>query len=122
MIFTNEVPSTKMTWKYVYGEFLELLNEIQKRNWIGILDEACDVYTCSMCAIARYTRIPMPIFWMRSANTWKRRTSWWKTYLGLMGLEFKVEYLQEGSNYNNPEKRKRVVELAIEDQIKQVRG
>lgn len=117
MIFTNEVPSTNMDMRYVYGEFLELLIEIKKLNLVGIADEACDVYTCLMCAIARYTNIPMPIFWMRSANRWQQRLIFWKKYFKEIGLEFKNCYIQEGSNFKRPEKRRRVVDLAIEDQL-----
>lgn len=117
MIFTNEVPSTNMRWKYVWGEVEELIEEIKKLNWKGIRDEACDVYTCSMCAIARYTNIPMPIFWMRSAYEWDRRRAFWMDYFRLVGLEFHARYLRYGSNYNKPEKRRRVIELAIKEQI-----
>lgn len=107
-----------MDWKYVYGEFLELLEEIRKLNWIGIVDELCDVYTCLMCVLETYTGIPMPIFWMRSADRWTQRLEFWMKYFDLLGLEFKVEYMREGSNYMKAEKRRRVVELAVEDQLK----
>lgn len=118
MIFTNEVPSTNMDWRYVWGEFKELLTEIKKLNLKGIRDESCDVYTCIMCALETYTGIPMPIFWMRSANAWIERVKWWENYFEQIGLDFKVEYLRYGANYKKAEKRRVIVELAIKDQIK----
>jgi len=118
MIFTNEVPSTNMDWKYVLGEVKELVREIEKLNWRGIRDEACDVYTCAMCAIARYTDIPMPIFWMRSANKTGKRLRFWQMYFKEVGLVYHVRYLRYGSNYEKPEKRRKVIELAMEEQLK----
>jgi len=118
MIFTNDVPSTNMRWNYVWDEFLELLDEIKKGNWVGIRDELCDVYTCFMCAIARYTDIPMPIFWMRSAKMWNKRCAFWQLYFDEVGLKFDPKYLRLGSNYKKAEKRRVAMDLAIEDQIK----
>ena len=119
MIFTNEVPATGLDWRYVLGEIRELLVEVKKLNVRGILDELCDVYTCSMCAIETSTGIPMPIFWMKSANGWVDRMNFFREYLNRAGLEFKVEYLRYGANYKKAEKRRKVVELAIEDQLLQ---
>lgn len=117
MIFTNETPATKLTWTYVLGEVRELIDEIKNLNLIGIRNELCDVYTCAMCAIETSTGIPMPIFWMRSANGWYKRLEFFKLYFNKIGLEFKVEYVRYGSNYKNAEKRRKAIELAIEDQI-----
>lgn len=118
MIFTNEVPSTNMDWKYVWGEVQELIIEVKALNLIGIRNEMCDVYTCLMCAIARYTNIPMPISWMRSANNWVERLTFWNQYFKELGLEFNVKYVKNGSNYKKPEKRRKAVELALKEQVR----
>jgi hypothetical protein len=117
MIFTSEIPSKHMTWKYVWGEVEELIREIDQLNWRGIRDEACDVYTCAMCAIARYTDIPMPIFWMRTTNTWTKRRAVWMEYFRQVGLDFHPRYVRYGSNYKKYEKRRRAIELAIKEQL-----
>jgi hypothetical protein len=116
-MFTNDFPVANPTFKHVILEVKELLNEIAKFNLIGIRDEACDVYTVAMVAITTYTGIPMPLFWLRSANVWIQRNQWWKNYLNMIGLKFKSEYLNVGSNYHKKEKRRRVVNLAIKDQL-----
>lgn len=117
MIFTNETPATNLDWKYVWGEVLELWEEILKLNLLGIRNELCDVYTCAMCAIETTTGVPMPIFWMRSANGWEHRMEFFRMYLKELDLEFKVEYLRFGANYKKAHKRRKVVELAIKDQF-----
>ena len=117
MIFTNQTPATNLDWLYVWGEVKELWQEICRFNLKGIRNELCDVYTCAMCAIETSTGIPMPIFWMRSANAWEERMSFFKWYLEEVGLEFKVEYLRFGANYNKAHKRRKVFDLAVEDQI-----
>lgn len=118
MIFTNDTPATGLDWKYVLGEVSELIKEIKKLNLKGIRNELCDVYTCAMCAIETSTGIPMPIYWMRSANEWYKRLAFFTLYLNKIGLEFKVEYMRYGGNYKKVEKRMKVVELAIKDQLK----
>jgi len=117
MILTTSVPSTNLDWKYVWGEIQELIVEIKRLNPIGIIDELSDVYTCSMCAITTSTNIPVPIFWMRSAAKWEDRIRFFKCYLNTIGLEYKVEYLRYGANYKRAYKRRKVVDLAIEDQL-----
>ena len=118
MIFTNQVPATKLNWKYVLGEIQELKKEIINMNIKGIRNELCDVYTCSMCAIETSTGIPMPIFWMRSANVYNQRVKFFETYLNRIGLKFKIKYLRYGGNYKKAEKRRKVFELAVNDQLK----
>ncbi len=117
MIFTNQTPSTNLDWKYVLGEVQELIKEVIKINLPGIRNELCDVYTCIMCAIETSTGIPMPIFWMRSANEWNSRMEFFRRYLNEIGLEFKIEYLCYGANYNKAHKRRKVFELARDDQF-----
>ena len=116
MMFTDDFPTADPRWKHVKLEIVELWEEIKKLNWVGIRDEACDVYTISMVAIMTYTGIPMPLLWLRSAKVWIRRIEWWKTYLTLYDLKFKPEYLEGGGNYNKLEKRHAVLKLAIIDQ------
>jgi hypothetical protein len=116
MMFTNDFPTASPTWKHIKLEMMELWEEIKKFNLIGIRDEACDVYTVAMVVIMTYTGIPMPLFWLRSANIWIERNAWWKNYLGNLGLEFKPEYLTGGSNYCKLENRRLVAAAAIKDQ------
>jgi hypothetical protein len=118
MIFTTDVPATNLDWKYTFGEVKELWVEIKRCNLIGIINEMCDVYTCAMCAITTSTGIKMPIFWMRSANGWNERLDFFRWYLDEIGLEFKVEYLRFGANYKKAHKRRKVFELAVNDQIR----
>jgi len=117
MMLTTDTPTTDLTWKYVLGEIKELVEEIEQMNPEGIVNELCDVYTGAMCAITTSTGIPIPIFWMRSANEWFKRMEFFRIYLNRIGLEFKIEYLQYGANYEREWKRKKVVELAINDQL-----
>jgi len=117
ILWTNEFPTTKLTFKYTLGEVKELVEEIKARNMKGIISELCDVYTCSMCAIETHFRIPMPIIWHMAADKWNERVGFFQNYLAQVGLEFKIEYLRYGGNYLKKEKRRKVVELAIEDQI-----
>ena len=107
-----------MTWSYVLGEILELVEEVLALSPTGIRDELCDVYTCTMCAIERSTGVPMPILWTRTYYGWLKRVDFWKTYLASVGLEYKVEYLCNGSNYMKAYKRRMVVELAMKDQLR----
>ncbi|MFW9871480.1 MAG: MazG nucleotide pyrophosphohydrolase domain-containing protein [Candidatus Thorarchaeota archaeon] len=115
--WTNEFPTTKLSFGYTLGEVKELIEEIKKLNIKGIVSELCDVYTCSMCAIETYFGIPMPIIWNKSADKWNERVDFFTWYLSEVGLEFKIEYLRFGGNYKRKEKRRKVIELAIEDQI-----
>jgi len=118
VVYTNEFPITKLTFKYTLGEVVELFDEVKKFNIKGIVSELCDVYTCLMCAIDTHFKIPMPIIWHKSADEWIKRIDFFKSYLNQIDLEFKVEYLRYGGNYLRKEKRMKVVDLAIEDQIK----
>jgi hypothetical protein len=118
IIFTNEFPVTKVTFRYTLGEVSEFLDEVKNCNVEGIISELCDVYTCLMCAIDTHFKIPMPIIWHKSADEWMKRIEFFKSYLSQVGLEFKSEYLRYGGNYLKKEKRKKVIELAIKDQIK----
>ena len=115
-MFTDDFPTAAPRWKHVKLEIWELWEEIKKLNWVGIRNEACDVYTCGMVAIMTYTGIPMPLFWLRSAKVWMARIDWWKQYLATYELEFKADYLEGGGNYHKLEKRHAVLKLAIIDQ------
>lgn len=117
MIFTTDTPTINLNWKDTLGEATELWEKIIKFDLLGMRNELCDVYTCMMCAITTSTRIPMPIFWMRSANRWFERMKFFTKYLGELGLEFKVEYMRNGGNYKKAYKRRKVVELAVRDQL-----
>lgn len=117
ILFTNQFPTTNLTFKYTLGEVNELIEEIKSFNIRGIISEACDIYTCLMCAIETHFGIPMPIFWKKSAIKWDERVVFFQNYLGQIGLEFKVEYLRFGSNYLDKKKRRKVTDLAIEDQV-----
>jgi hypothetical protein len=118
MVLTNQVPVTNMTWDYVWGEVKELFIEIKRFNIKGILEELCDVYTCGMCALTRSTGKTFPIFWMTTVNKYYKRVDFFKWYFSEIGLEYKLKYLRNGANYNKEWKRRKAVELAIEDQLK----
>ena len=117
MILTTDLPQTKMTWRYVLLEVKELIEEVKKGNRDGIVNELCDVYTSMCCALTTHTRVPIPIFWMRSANEWIHRLEIWEQIFKVAGLKFDVKYLREGGNYRKDTKIVRALELAIEDQI-----
>lgn len=118
MIWTNNIPATKIDINYVWGEVKELVEEINKWDMEGFISELCDVYTCSMCAIETHLGIVMPVFWMKSVNVWMNRVRFFENYLKEFGLVFKVEYMRNGGNYKKKEKRMKVLELAIKDQLK----
>jgi len=117
MLFTGQFPTTGLDFKYVLGEIKELFEEIKNKNPEGIVRELCDVYTCSMCAIQTHFGISMPLFWTRSAHEYTKRINFFKSYLNQIGLEFKIDYLKYGANYLKKEKRMKAVELAIRDQV-----
>lgn len=117
MKFTTDFPSSGLVnFHWVWTEVVEFFEEVKAVNFKGMRNELCDIYTCTMYAIEYHTGIPMPIFWLRSAIGWKKRVEFWEIYLGEFGLKFKLEYMKYGSNYERPEKRRKVLELAMEDQ------
>ena len=117
MLWTDQIPATGLSWRYVWGEVLELIEEIKLRDVDGVISETCDVYTCVMCAIETSTGVPMPLLWRRSANKFISRGKWFSWYLNQVGLEYKEEYLVHGGNYKKAWKRRAVVDLAIKDQL-----
>jgi len=116
MFYAKDLPASGMTFSYTYGEVLEFIEEVAKADIDGMLSELCDVYTCATCAIENYTGINLPIIWNRSANVWMERVHFYTDLLDKLGLEFKTEYLRFGSNPEKPEKIKKIIELAREDQ------
>jgi len=116
MLFTNQLPATGMSWRYVWGEVLELIDEFKCFNIRGISDELCDVYTTAMCAIETSSGIPMPIFWERSGRSWLGRVEVWKQIFKAEGLVFKTKYIRFGGNYKKPWKVAKAFELARKDQ------
>jgi len=116
MLFAKDLPATGMTWAYVAGEIVEFVEEVTKANLAGMVSEACDVYTCTTCAILTSTGINLPVVWTPSAIGWIERTDYYKSLLSGMGMDFKVEYLRYGSNPTKPEKVIKVIQLAKEDQ------
>lgn len=117
IVWTNEFPTTKLSFKYTLGEVKELIEEVKKFNIKGIISESCDVYTCMMCAIETHFGIPMPIVWHLSADKWNERVAFFTWYFSEVGLKFKIEYIRYGGNYLKKEKRLKAIELAIKDQI-----
>ena len=118
MVFSHELPATGLDWAYVWGECIELYEEIISGNITGMINELCDVYTCSMIAFTTQTGISVPIFWKRTMKDWMHRVEFFKWYLGELGLEYKLEYLRYGANYKRSFKRFKVVSLAINDQYR----
>lgn len=116
MLKASDLPTTGMTFKYTIGEIQELWEEVLKLDIHGIISEACDVYTCTMCAIYTNFDIDMPIIWTKSAKEWIHRVEIFKKILSNRGLRFKLEYLRYGSNYNKQCKVDKVIELATLDQ------
>lgn len=120
MLWASDLPATGMTWKYVVGEMIELIQEIKDLNYRGIIAEACDVYTCVSCAVLTSTGIDLPILWNNSAKEWFHRVEALKLILADRGLVFKEEYLRYGANYNKPHKMAIIVGLASLDQIRRI--
>ena len=118
MIWTHQVPTTNMTWDYVWGEVIELFEEVIHFNLTGIIEELCDVYTCGACAITRSTGIPVPIVWELTYIKYLERVEFFKWYLNELGLDYKLKYLVNGANYDKGWKRIRAVRLAIQDQYR----
>jgi len=117
MLRAANLPATGMTFRYAAGEVQELWEEVLKGDIKGIISEACDVYTCTMCAIHNNFGIDMPIVWDKTAKEWFHRVDVFKQILHKRGLEFKVEYLRYGANYHKPHKVAKVIELAEADQL-----
>lgn len=117
MIWSNQLPTTAMSWTDVMSEIYELIDEVKHLNFAGIVEELCDIHTCLMCAIDMATGVPMPIFWMKTYYKWVKRVYFFRSYLNKAGLEFKIEYLRYGSNYLKAHKRRKVFELARDDQL-----
>jgi hypothetical protein len=119
MLWTTDVPQTAINWHDTWLEVQELFEAICKLDLRGIVDESCDVYTFTMCTITNKTGIALPVFWTSAVNRWVKRGLFFKEYLERAGLEYKLEYLRYGANYKKAHKRRKVVELAIKDQLLQ---
>lgn len=116
MLWTSDVPTTKLKWNYVHLEIKELWEEIKKLNIKGIINESCDVYTVCCCAFETTTGIPVPLLWERSAKEWVRRIEVWKSIFKDNNLEFKIEYIRYGGNHKKQWKVDKALQLAREDQ------
>jgi len=105
MLYTHQVPTTGMQLSYVYGEIQELIEEIKTLNFKGISDESCDVITCFICVISENIRIPLPIFWTKSAKGWIARAEWVENWLNSQNLPYYVWMMKFGGNYRKKHKR-----------------
>lgn len=105
MLFTDQVPTTGMTWGYVRGEIEELIDEIKILSFTGISDELCDVITCSICVFAEKSGIRLPIIWKKSALGWIQRAIWIENWLNQQNLPYRVWMMKFGGNYHKPHKR-----------------
>ena len=116
MLWTSDLPTTGMGWKFVLGEVVELFIEIIHLNLHGIISEACDVYTCAMCALETTIGRPVPILWRRTYNEWLARVEVWKEIFADHGLEWHVRYISGGGNYRRPEKIRVALDMARTEQ------
>lgn len=117
LIMTSDLPVTGMSWGYVFGEVLELAEEVVAGRLDGVISEACDVYSCAMCAIETTIGKSVPIVRNRSTDGWLKRQEIWREYLRRMGLKYDQKYLVNGGNYKKACKRRLVVALAVKDQL-----
>lgn len=116
MLWTNQVPVTKMTWDYVFGEVIEVLEAILALSLGEFIAELCDVYTCATCALAEMTGVNLPIVWERSARGWFAREQWWADWLKEQGLPFNRWMMKFGGNYKKAHKRQLVQWMARTEQ------
>ena len=99
MIKTSQLHTNGMDFFYVFGEIIEVIEEIKKRNIIGVIDELCDVWTCILCAFYETTKIDVPVIWEKSAKSWLKRFDAWEIIFALNNLEYHPHYLKNGGNY-----------------------
>lgn len=104
-----------MTWAYVLGELLELMDELKKGAWKAAWAEVLDVYSCAMVALSDMYGKDLYIINNKSIAGWAVRWDWWRVWLASHGYEFKPEYMRKGSNYARAEKRKFVLGEAEKD-------
>jgi len=117
---TSNLPISGLSYQFILGELQELLEAVVSLNWTDIVDEACDVYTGTLCCIFNNTGIDLPIWWKRSGNRWVHRVEVITQQLGALGYEFKEKYLVSGSNIDRAEKWAKIIALAKEDQGEEV--
>ena len=82
----------------VVREMVEVIEDIGKLNWSGIVSELGDVYGLGMCWL--YDKIGVDGWVIKNKNMekWEKRWSWWKRFCELRGIEFDGSMLSGGSN------------------------
>lgn len=112
MIRRSEVCCSKMNWLYVYGEIVEVWEEIRLLNVSGMMEELVDVVSCAQIAFWDMVKINGWVFKTKKYDEWSERWDVWKNWLLQNELQFKSEYMRFGANYKRKEKREKVFSMA----------
>lgn len=93
--------------EYVWGEVLELWEEVKRLDWVEIGKEWDDVIACtSVCLFVR-TGISIPLlkgFGIGAVQRWRHRFDVWKKICEAHDIEFHKGLLVNGGNYKKKKK------------------
>lgn len=118
IIYKKQIASP-MTWKYFWGEVVELLIEVKNGNLNGIREEWSDVWYHFWLAVYSNWKIDMPmLFAGYTIKKVEARLKIWEKIFEKNGLRFDKKYLDGGSNYKKPEKVQLALKKAIQETIK----
>ena len=103
-LFDNGTSRKPFSLKYLNREIKELISEIYKLNWNGIVEELDDVYVFFMLWL--YTKFGLNLLMLETSSVKKYmgRFEIWKKMFKLEGVNFEPEVLIGGSNYSRSEK------------------
>lgn len=110
-----EVMASKLPFSYVWGEVLELKDELVKWDLGEAKKEWDDVTGCFLVWLTGIIGVSFPIlpfFGKGAADRWIKRLEVWKNIFELHGVEFHRQYLTGGGNYRKRNKIKKAFKEA----------
>lgn len=110
-----EVMASKLPFSYVWGEVLELKDELVKLDFTEARKEWDDVIGCFLVWLTGVSGMSFPLLpWLGkgAADRWVSRLEVWQTIFLLHGVEFHRRYLTGGGNYRKLSKVKKAFKEA----------
>lgn len=97
-----EVMASKLPFSYVWGEVLELKDEVIKLDFAEARKEWDDVVGCFLVWLTGIIGVSFPLLpflGKGAADRWVSRLNVWVRIFDLHGVEFHRRYLTGGGNY-----------------------
>lgn len=97
-----EVMASRLPFSYVWGEVLELKDEVIKLDFAEARKEWDDVVGCFLVWLTGIIGVSFPLLpflGKGAADRWVSRLSVWQHIFDLHGVEFHRQYLTGGGNY-----------------------